>query len=112
MGSGCNDRDVVSGNSADIGNGRNRRVRYLDGNWEGDFVFLRCSGQGSVECRVCGQLSWCSNVYARINRDNGYDYYCRACMTALAKRDNDELTTKPNNKRELEYIKTKGLELW
>lgn len=87
-------------------------MTYLDGNWKGKFVFLRCSGQGSVECKVCGVLCWCSNVYARINRDNGYDYYCKACVDALAKRDSNIVKSQPSNRRELEYISKKGIELW
>lgn len=84
-------------------------MRYLDGNKVGDFVFLRCSGQGCVECRICGNLCWSSTAYARINRDNEYDYYCRECINALKNR---KTTYPPSNKRELEYIKKKGLELW
>ena len=87
-------------------------MKYLDGNKVGDFIFLRCSGQGTVECRVCGNLGWCGTMYARINRDNGYDYYCRPCMHALERRIKDKNTAQPSNKRELEYIKKKGLELW
>lgn len=86
-------------------------MRYLDGNKVGDFVFLRCSGQGSVECRICGNLTWSSTAYARINRDNGYDYYCRDCMYALRNR-REETTDRPSNKRELEYIKKEGLKIW
>ncbi len=52
-------------------------VTYLDGERSGTLIFLRCSGQGSVKCRVCNKLSWVSNVYARINRDNEFDYYCK-----------------------------------
>lgn len=87
-------------------------MRILDGNKKGGYIFLRCSGQGGVSCRICNNYSWLSNAYARINKDNQYDYYCRDCVDALSKRSRAINLKEPENKRELEYIKKKGLELW